>query len=92
MTLGTLMLLILTVYLVLIAYGAVRARRKFTGAALRLVQLLLILLLPAAVVGVLLLSGDSVVVRQWGELFAAMPVLGLITLILADRIADKVDN
>jgi len=89
MTLGPLLLTLLAAYLAVIAYGAVGARRKFTGAPLRAVQAGLVLILPIVLVGALIASGDSAVVREWGRLFAAMPVLGLVTLILADRIAAR---
>ena len=91
MTLGPLLLTLLAAYLAVVAYGAVRARRKFSGASLRVMQACLVLILPMVLGVVLFVSGDGVVVREWGKLFAAMPVLGLVTLILADRIAAQVD-
>ena len=91
MTLGPMLLTLLAAYLAVIAYGSVRARRKFSGAALRIVQACLILILPAALVGALIATGDGAVVREWDRLFAAMPVLGFVTLVLADRIATRVD-
>jgi len=91
MTLGPLLLTLLAAYLAAIAYGVVGARRKFSGTALRIVQAGLVLILPLVLVGVLTASGDGAVVREWGKLFAAMPVLGVATVILADRIAAKVD-
>lgn len=92
MTLGSLLLTLLAAYLAVIAYGVVGARRKFAGMPLRFVQACLVLILPAVLVGALMASGDAAVVREWGKLFAAMPVLGLVTVILADRIAAKVDT
>lgn len=91
MTLGSLLLTLLAAYLAVIAYGVVGARRKYTGMALRIVQACLVLILPVVLVGALIASGDGAVVREWGRLFAAMPILGLITVILADRIAAQVD-
>ena len=91
MTLGPLLLTLFAAYLAVVAYGAVRARRKFTGSPLRVVQACLVLILPGALVAALFASGDGPVVREWGKLFAAMPVLGLITLILAHRIAAQVE-
>jgi len=92
MTLGPLLLTLLAAYLTVIAYGAVRARRKFAGAPLRTVQACLVLIVPAVLVGALCASGDAAVVHEWGKLFAAMPVLGLVTLIIADRIAAQVNG
>ena len=91
MTLGPLLLTLLAAYLAVVAYGAVGARRKFAGAPLRVVQAGLVLIAPVVLVGSLFASGDAAVVHDWGTLFAAMPVLGLATLILADRIAARVD-
>ena len=91
MTLGPLLLTLLAAYLAVIAYGVVGARRKFAGTPLRIVQAGLVLILPVVLLGVLLASGDGAVVREWGKLFAAMPMLGIITVILADRIASKVE-
>ena len=91
MTLGPLLLTLLAAYLAVVAYGAVGAQRKFAGAPLRLVQACLVLIVPGVLVAALVASGDGAVVREWGRLFAAMPVLGIVTLILADRIAAQVD-
>jgi len=91
MTLGPLLLTLLAAYLAAIAYGVVGARRKFAGSALRIVQAGLVLILPIVLVGVLIAGGDGAVVRAWWRLFAAMPVLGVITVILADRIAAQAD-
>jgi len=91
MTLGPLLLTLLAAYLAVVAYGAVGARRKFAGAPLRVVQACLVLILPVILVAAMLASGDDAVVREWGKLFAGMPVLGLATLVLADRIAARVD-
>jgi Mn2+/Fe2+ NRAMP family transporter len=90
MTLGTFLLMILTLYLVLIAYGVVGARRKFSGRPLLLVQGLLVLVLPVALVLAMLFYDERDILIQWLRLFIAMPILGVIVAILADRIARKV--
>ena len=91
MTLGTLMLLILTVYLVLIAYGVVGMERKKLGpAARRITRALLVLLVPALLVGALFASGEGEIVRDWWRLFLAMPLLGLVVAWLAARVARQV--
>ena len=92
MTLGTFLLMLLTLYLVLIAYGVVSARRKFTGGALLLVQGLLVLVLPVALALAMLSYDERDVLIQWSRLFLAMPILGVVVVILADRIARKVDT
>ena len=90
MTLGTLLLLVLTLYLVLIAYGVLGAQRKFSGGALRVTRALLVLLLPILLVGGLAASGEGALVREWWRLFALMPVLGIIVALLASRIGRQV--
>ena len=92
MTLGPVLLTLLTAYLAVIAYGVVGARRRFAGMPLRMVEAALVLIAPIVIVGTLFASGDGAVVAQWGRLFAAMPILGLVTAILADRIAAQVDR
>ncbi len=93
MTLGTLMLLILTVYLVLIAYGVVGTERKRLGpGARRITRALLVLLVPALLAGALIASGEADLVRQWWRLFVLMPVLGIVVALLAARIARQVEG
>lgn len=91
MTLGTLLLLVLIIYLVLIAYGVVGTRRKFSGGSLRIARALLVLLVPAALAGALAASGDGDLVREWWRFFVLMPVLGIVTALLASRIARQVE-
>ena len=91
MTLGTLMLLVLILYLVLIAYGVVSSQRKLTGAALRLTRALLVLLMPALLAGALFASGEGDLVRQWWRFFALMPVQGFLVALLASRIGRHVE-
>lgn len=91
MTLGTLLLLILITYLVLIAYGVVGARRKLRGGPLRIARALLVLLVPAGLAGALAASGEGDLVREWWRFFALMPILGVVTALLASRIARQVE-
>ena len=91
MTLGTLLLLILITYLVLIAYGVVGARRKLSGGPLRIALALLVLLVPAGLAAALAASGDGDLVREWWRFFVAMPILGIVTALLASRIARQVE-
>ena len=91
MTLGTLLLLIVSVYLVLIAYGVVGARRKLSGRALAVTLALLVLLVPVAIAGALAASGEGSLVCEWWRLFAIMPILGGAVAYLAARIGRQVD-
>jgi hypothetical protein len=91
MTLGTLMLLILTIYLVLIAYGMVGAQRKLGGGALRITRAVLVLFVPIVLAGLLAASGEGDLVREWWRLFVLMPVLGVIVAYLAARIGRSVE-
>jgi hypothetical protein len=90
LTLGTLLLLVLTLYLVLIAYGVISAQRKFSGAALRITRVLLVLLVPILLAGALAAIGEGALVREWWRLFALMPVLGIVVALLASRIGRQV--
>jgi hypothetical protein len=93
MTLGTLMLLILIIYLVLVAYGVVGAeRKKLDPGALQITRFLLVLLVPALLAGALIASGEGDLVRQWWRLFVLMPVLGIAVAYLATRIARTVQR
>jgi hypothetical protein len=93
MTLGTLMLLILIVYLVLVAYGVVGAERKrLAPGPLRIKRALLVLLVPVLLVGALLASGEGDLVRIWWRLFVLMPMLGIAVAWLAARIANSVGD
>ncbi len=91
MTLGTLMLLVLVLYLVLIAYGVIGAQRKLTGGPLRVTRALLVLLVPLALAGGLAASGEGELVRQWWRLFVLMPILGVAVALLASRIGRQVE-
>ncbi len=91
MTIGTLLLMILMIYLALIAYGVVGAQRRLSGGALRLTRALLVLLVPALLAGALVASGEGALVRDWWRLFVLMPVLGVVVAFLAARIARRVE-
>lgn len=90
MTLGTLLLVILITYLVLIAYGVVGAQRKLSGRALRITLVLLVLLVPAALAGMLVASGEGDLVRQWWRFFVLMPLLGIVVAFLTSRIGRRI--
>jgi hypothetical protein len=58
---------------------------------LRIARALLVLLVPAALAGALAASGDGDLVREWWRFFVAMPILGIVTALLASRIARQVE-
>ena len=91
MTLGPLFLTIVTVYLVLIAYGVVGARRRLRGGSLIVTQLLLVLLPVVLLVGALIAAGEGALVAQWARLLLAMPIAGGIVAVAAERIARRIE-
>ena len=92
MTIGTLFLLIVTIYLVLVAYGVVGARRRLAGRALLVAEALLVLLVPALIAALLAAAGEGGVVRDWGRFLIAMTLAGALTAALTEAIARRVDG
>lgn len=91
MTLGTLFLMVVTIYLVLIAYGVVGARRRLRHGSLVVTQALLVLLPPALLIGALVAADEAPLVAEWSRLLIAMPIAGAIVAVLAERIARRVE-
>jgi hypothetical protein len=92
MTLDTLFLMIVLIYLVLIAYGIVgMRRRKMVGRPKLVTEILIVLVPPAMIAGMLTASGEGGVVLQWGLFLGAMPVAGAIVAVLAEQIARRVE-
>jgi hypothetical protein len=91
MTLDTLFLLIVLIYLVLIAYGIVGMRkRKMVGRPKRVTEILIVLVPPGMIAGLLAVSGEGGLVLQWGLFLGAMPVAGAIVAVLTEQIARRV--
>jgi hypothetical protein len=92
MTLDTLFLMVVLIYLVLIAYGIVGMRkRKMVGRPKLMTEILIVLVPPAMIAGLLVLSGEGGVVIQWGLFLLAMPVAGAIAAVLTEQIARRVE-
>lgn len=89
MTLDTLLLMVVTIYLVLVAYGVVGARARLAGRGRRLAEALLVLLPPAILAGALVAAGEGAVVASWWRLFAGMPVAGALVAIAAEQVARR---
>ncbi len=91
MTLDTLFLMIVLIYLVLIAYGVAGMRkRKMVGRPKLVTEILIVLVPPAMIAGLLTVSGEGGVVLQWGLFLGAMPVAGAIVAVLTEQIARRV--
>jgi hypothetical protein len=90
MTLETLFLLLVTTYLVLIAYGVVGARARLFGRARTVAAALTVVLPPLLIALLLLASGEGALVARWGRLFVAMAVAGVGVAFAADRVARRV--
>jgi hypothetical protein len=89
-TLDSLFLLLVTTYLVLIAYGVVGARRRLTARA-RAISVGLMVILPPALIAILLLAmEEGALVRQWGRLFIAMTLAGIVVAFVAEQVARRV--
>lgn len=92
MTLDTLFLMIVLIYLVLIAYGIIgMRRRKMVGRPKRVTEILIVLVPPAMIAGLLVVSGEGGLVLQWGLFLGAMPVAGAIVAVLTEQIARRVE-
>ncbi|WP_404713563.1 hypothetical protein [Sphingomonas sp. MMS24-J13] len=92
MTLDTLFLMIVLIYLVLIAYGVVgMLKRKMVGRPKRVTEILIVLVPPAMIAGLLTASGEGGVVIQWGLFIGAMPIAGAIVVVLTELIARRIE-
>lgn len=91
MTLTTLFLMIVIIYLVLIAYGVVGLRRRRVAGRARLIAAAMIVVAPPALIaGLLAATGESELVRTWRLFLLAMPIVGALAALLADQIARRV--
>lgn len=92
MTLGTLFLTILMIYLVLIAYGIVGMRRRHMHGRPKIVtQVLMVIAPPGLITLMLLISDERGLVEQWALFLLAMPVTGAIVAVLTELIARRVE-
>ena len=91
MTIATLFLMIVSIYLVLIAYGVVGARRRGMVGRARLISgALMVLIPPVAILGALYAIGDAFLLAGWGAVTLAMLAGGIAVAIAAELIARRV--
>lgn len=91
MTIETLFLMIVSIYLVLIAYGVVGARRRgLAGRARVTAGALMVLIPPIAILGALYATGDAFLTAGWGLVTVAMLLGGIAVAVAAELIARRV--
>ena len=91
MTLETAFLMLVLIYLVMIAYGVVGARRRGTPGRLRaLLAALMVLIPPLAAFYALYSTGDPALVAAWGRVILAMLASGIATAGFTEYVARRV--
>jgi hypothetical protein len=91
MTIQTLFLLVIPIYLALIAYGQVGARKRGLGTRARAIAgTLRVVVPPAALMLALLSTGDAYLIAGWGMVTLGMLVVGAIVAVAVEFIAPRV--
>ncbi|MBO9378997.1 hypothetical protein GG804_19700 [Sphingomonas histidinilytica] len=86
----TAFLLIGSIYLVIIAYGVVRTRKRGLPPRVRLIAAAIQVVVPPAVlIGALLLTGDQRMVATWGTLLAMLMVAGVFLAMCTEIVARR---
>lgn len=86
----TAFLLIGSIYLVIIAYGVVRTRKRGLPPRVRLIAAAIQVVLPPAVlIGALLLTGDERMIGAWGTLLALLLLAGIFLAMCTEIIARR---
>jgi hypothetical protein len=87
----TLFLLIGSIYLVIIAYGVVRTRKKGLPERARLASTAAQVLVPPVVLfAALLTTGDGQSIGGWGLMLGMLTVAGTLLAICTDMVARRV--
>ncbi|WP_016745857.1 hypothetical protein [Rhizorhabdus wittichii] len=85
----TAFLLIGSVYLVIIAYGVIRTRKRGLPPRVRLIAAAIQVVVPPAVlIGALLLTGDRMI-ATWGTLLAMLMVAGVFLAMCTEIVARR---
>jgi len=93
MTLETAFLMLILIYLVMIAYGVVGARRRKTPGRIRLIaSALMVVIPPLAAFYALQSTGDPALVAVWGRVILAMLVSGIATGFFTEFVARRMGS
>ena len=87
---ATLFLLIGSVYLVIIAYGVVRTRKKGLPPHLRFAAASAQVVLPPVVIAILLLTTADAAIAGWSLMFGLLIVAGALLALCTDLVARRV--
>lgn len=86
----TLFLLIGSIYLVIIAYGVVRTRKKGLPPHLRFLSASAQVVLPPVVIAILLLTTGNAAIAGWSLMFGLLIVAGALLALCTDLVARRV--
>lgn len=87
---ATLFLLIGSVYLVIIAYGVVRTRKKGLPPHIRFAAASAQVVLPPVVIAILLLTTADAAIAGWSLMFGLLIVAGALLALCTDLVARRV--
>jgi hypothetical protein len=93
MTIDILFVVLIPLYLVVIAYGVVGARRRGAPGRLRAATAaLMVLIPPLAILYALYSTGDAFLIAGWGIVVLAMLGSGVATAIFTEFVARRVGS
>jgi len=87
---ATLFLLIASVYLLIIAYGVVRTRKKGLPPHLRFASASAQVVLPPVALAILLLTTGDAKIAGWSLMFGLLIVAGALLALCTDLVARRV--
>ena len=87
---ATLFLLIGSVYLLIIAYGVVRTRKKGLPPHIRFAAASAQVVLPPVVIAILLLTTADAAIAGWSLMFGLLIVAGALLALCTDLVARRV--
>ena len=87
---ATLFLLIGSVYLLIVAYGVVRTRKKGLPPHLRFLSASAQVVLPPVVIAILLLTTADAAIAGWSLMFGLLVVAGALLALCTDLVARRV--
>lgn len=91
MNAASIFLLIGSIYLVIIAYGVVRTRKKGLPPKMRLSAAAAQVILPPAILfGALMTTRDAFLIGGWGVMLAMLLVAGALLALCTDQVAKRI--